>query len=67
MSRFFESDHRHKWVFSRENFWSEHGGDFCLVWCELCPSNEGGADDPMEFPLEIARSLVDFHVGEPVK
>ena len=63
-SMFFESDHRHKWVFSRETFWSEWGGDFCLVWCEVCDARPDGPH-AVEFPLDIARELADVHTAPP--
>lgn len=43
------SMHRHSWVVSEELFWTEHGGDIRVIWCEVCNKKPG----PGEFPVDL--------------
>jgi hypothetical protein len=53
-----ESDHRHRWVISAETFWTEHGGDIRLIWCEVCRVEPGAGEFPMD--LEYVLESITF-------
>ena len=60
-----KADHRHTWVCSSETFWSESGGDFRLVWCEICDLKPGSGKIPMDILVGESgpENIDDFPVG----
>jgi hypothetical protein len=54
------TDHEHQWIISAEVFWTEHGGDIRLVWCEVCDERPGEG----EVPVSILQAAIDGQLGQ---
>lgn len=55
--------HRHNWVISREVFWSDHGGDFRLMWCEVCKQEPPRG----QFPIDLAAEAGEVTPSTPLR